>query len=353
MGWVLFIDESGDFDSEHDRVCVGGLLAPDEILQIDGKTWRQALGKIVWAPAWPPHATELNQPAGLLAMWLVSERQWRPRGVERSTLEAAERLIDEHPDPPAREFLRLARERHRMPGWETLVAVSPVLAREPAVFGGLNAGVARLGRSMAQLIGQLDEALRHRCSLVMAFESRPEHLEHARYLSVLEAAIERAVMLVATRSERHQLDLTVAARGVRLGPEEERQLSSGDLADASRGARVLPGSASVEVKSGIPVEFDANAPAGLVLADWLCNRARFASRQRSWPTLRDAVWKTTGASAERQVPLLQRSLPTFALAGSGRQVVAGHQSLEAAGLTGWRLEVTQRWRDAVSAGGPR
>lgn len=339
MGWVLFIDESGDFDSETERACVGGLLAPRQIFDIDRKTWHAAFGHAVWPEAWPPHAAELNKSGGIIALWLQSGRRWVVPGVDPSVLHAAEHVLRQCNVPKVAPFLRAAEKRHEMPDWELVCVATVALGQHPAIAAQLSAGIDRIHQTLALLVSGLGKALGSRVVVPMAVDVGSGLVGHDRYALLLQALIERSVQLISA-AEPEALELSVATRGVLLPEVQARSLNREDVLSCVQGALANirhGGLGNVQVTTEAPLAYDEGAPPGLVLADWICNRARNKTwSPRSWPTLRDTLHRELGVTTETFVAPLSSVLPSFSAAGPESS------------LPGWAKDVDRIWRQALA-----
>jgi hypothetical protein len=236
--WVLFLDESGQFDLPDESVCVAGLLlqADDGVAR---RGWlREPIERAVpWAP-WPPHAAWLRRPS--YVAWCLMRPEARvPEGAA-----AAVEFVKAAGDPAPRSVVASAAKGER-PSWNEVAASDAWLeANGPQHLSALAAEWERargnLQAFLEHLAGQLGP---EGCLLVAATEERGGERASApdRYLALLEVALERVFAFLRARPpEDHLVWVSCATRHVRGLPVPGVPLRSADVADAIRKAERFP-----------------------------------------------------------------------------------------------------------------
>lgn len=303
--WTLFIDESGSVEDADDlHVVAGLLLATDDTTSL-ASTLRQRLEAIYPLWPYPPHAAPLNLPTsrvaallrgqvgeGEAAAWLAARSGPLKDYLQRSKEPAARRFRSE-----VKRWTRGGRE----PGFDTLRAADCLLRQAlPTEHARLESECLQQERRVRELLSALGEVPKTQAtvlagvSLPGAPDVPPDGLAYTgkcgirrdRYVRALEVLLGRAFLLLQ-RERAQVVRLFVATRtvGVRAISPRRGGLDLyphyvGDI--ALQAAEGLPTLAAAPrfVPVGSPNRYDASVHPGIVLADWIANRARRALMAR-------------------------------------------------------------------------
>lgn len=307
--WILYVDESGSPDDPDDVHVVAGLLLRDTETPALEARLRTALGDVFPLWPWPPHASELNFPASRVAAALrapPSLDESVDAGRLRARVEPLKVLIQTSSEPIALGFLaaverwaggaRLDYDALRMAdGWLRGVAARPWQAlreecdrQEQRMQELLSDIGARYGSGDAAVL----VAASLRGSPAAPTRGLPATTRHSirrdRYVRSLELVLERAALLLRGGQDRRTTWLRVATRDIQIvgitprnrfgvplyphfvGDIVTTAVEHPDGLDPATRARLRL------VPIGSPNRYDSTAHPGLVLADWIANRARRA-----------------------------------------------------------------------------
>ena len=326
--WQLFIDESGPFDTGHPAVVGGVLVREADSAVLDGAL-RTRLGAVFPGIAYPPHANRWNRAAFSL-LPVVAAGETGTREVQRALTDARafvnERVRPVWNDPSARKRLddRLqqaaALERGRRPGftmpllpecwgpesemseafasgfacYPLLKTLDRWLSREltdirplQAVAGAFELGIKSILENAA---GQPSE---NALVVVGCFDPHASTDESRAprdaYLRALYGVVQRVAWLLSATPPptRPAVRLRVCTRQIEDQRGQRRSLTPNDLSTAISALQPIAGSPGrpyppVFYTTG-PDNYDANVPAGAVLADFVVNRLyRILPRATSW-----------------------------------------------------------------------
>jgi hypothetical protein len=337
--WLLFIDETGDFDTGGECVSVVGWLVREREPTALDHALRKAIGLLLPAPAYPPHAALLNIPLAHVASFrLFGAAPTDSPAFGAVASEAWDRLVT-CPHPAVRAFVR-ATDAAAMPAWDVCRAADQQWrVQEPALYAAvLGQRDTRVGR-LATLLSCLAECYGPAQSWILtASMSAADHGSVAPprdpYLELLELLFRRALALLRSGSpDVHVVKVFVAARWVWVERFRQRvNLRLDDVTGCVRRAERFPfrpprdGRPDDHVRL-VPFavqSFDSRVHAGIAVADFAANRLRHPlARERSWPALR-------GQGAARvPLPIEARAeaepdgdtLPAAALFGAAEAVI--------------------------------
>jgi hypothetical protein len=379
VSWLLFVDESGNFDGPEGTVCLGGLLVEHGSLQTMGCALRRGIEKAYPHVPYPPHATELNLAAGHLAAW----RRWPVRSVHAEKLRRANEEFESAIrtkvlGPLLQGFLNPEGERRR-PRFESLEgcdqwlrACAPkalVLLEDVRDSSRLEmvdflskASSSFLKRGQRFLLTGVVECDRH--------EWDGHSASQDRYLALLRTLFEEVFLFL--RSGRsgaggsRTVLVRVASRGIY---DAARELTVVDVGEQARSASSFPlyppeaGLDTVDVEAQIEPKFDGKVHAGVVVADFLSNRLRRAARDGSlgWADVRQAIKCATGLAPDivPQVDQDRRTKPAVAGQGASwdaitrafaqrmaeRADIAGSADSSTSVAPGWRRDCVESWAE--------
>ncbi len=351
--WLLYVDESGQFDSggaapPTEPLVVGGFLLrgsehPDHVLAL-----RTEIERIFPTASWPPHASVLRVPAS--RVWLALANAGAPSPERERALAQARPAVEvvQRSRTHAAEALREAARRPGEPDYALLLAVDALVRRE-------NPGAhARLVQLVRNEFAAFQAFLRHAAESVVRgnmlavagagtqFEDAPAagpgQVAHDRYLDALETLFERVLMVVREQPRAANTDVRiwcrVATRGVTLGEMRPRtwpSLNAHYVAEAARRAASVPALPGRVTPRIVPSEFvtryDATVHPGVVLADFAANQMRHVltgqAAHPGWAALAHGVTRALGVPPTRAVELLGgRELPAIAAPDVPRAAVA-------------------------------
>lgn len=380
--WQLFVDESGDDARSEDTFVVAGVLV-GSALDFSADL-RDALEEAFWGVRYPPHASELCTPAGALIARLEGGRLAEPGGSDvLDWIEPARQVLLTSTSPLAVE-LRAALEaggfasrKARYPAVQALQAwLREHAHRDPHVAvasGALKELLRGDDARLTTVLGRIADAVGpERCFIVGAAQRVEDvHAEEAGYhaagyrdpyLALLEACLERVVMLLREGEEQHTVQITVAERDVGL---PRRRLREGDVFGCIDGAMRHPfapggegGRHSVQLLVSSIVPFDAAVHPGVVLADFAANRLRWTVRGRPprWRTLTHVARQHFALPLAAVPRAFRERTPAPALGTGGharRQIRAafGGEAAQASDfpLDGWVADQVQHWSDLGAA----
>ncbi|MCK6501947.1 hypothetical protein L6R53_00840 [Myxococcota bacterium] len=365
MGWTLFVDESGHGETPGETLVVAGLLLPAGLHDPLQRDLRARLEGIHAGLPWPPHAAMLNVPVAAAVASGTLPASQRSAALEALRLPLRELLDGVKPD----DWLALR------------TADAAVAERYPDLYARLQALAQARAAAMARLLADLGRTAGPRGAVALVAADRVDPARDERplgglvvrdaYLRLLRLLLERVHALLwhdergvevveAVVADRH---LTLA-QGDRRVPMVSRYVA--EIADeAARAPFLVEGDRrrdSVRVVSTGRRRFHGeDVPAGLVLADWLANRAgRSLRRDRDLAALGASLDALAlhGLPRERAPALAADgpALTTLAWGGEARRRVhEAAQRGERLPTTGlapprWVPEATAPWVDAAARG---
>lgn len=281
--WRLFVDESGNFSDPDDEVVVAGLLLRDGAAGSDSEQIRASLQQAVPGLPWPIKASEINHPVVFALLPDADPERARLRvhlqGALPEDFAAASDALAEGRRLPYQAVANLDREaRQRRDEYAAFRRQS-------------DRTIASIGRLIEQLASSESSpggAVFVGCGeTVRGYERETgddSDIATCRYESLLQWLMVRAMDVLHRYEGRHRLHLHVLERHV-----WDRQLSmqaplhSRHIAPLRLAAERISGGAThrVELKFDEVARYDDRAHAGLVLADFMANRARAALLRRS------------------------------------------------------------------------
>jgi hypothetical protein len=334
--WVLFLDESGQFERVTEPVCIAGLLLQEQRWSAM-KPLRREIARANPLVPYPPHATDLNLAATHLALWQLATlgaQQGHPFARQFRSAAGALRSLAA---PPVRRFHQGV-ARGRLPRWDDLASVNMLLQRGHArCFAELGAVVDWSDEAYVSVIHNLRETYGdERCFVVAAadhgaFDESDSPAED-RYLELLVVLLERVFALLRTRPPaRHFVAVVPAVRDVMGVAGVPAPLSQADvercIARATRFPLDPPSDGPdeyVRMNAEIPQEYDERVAPGIVLADLVANRLnRLAAARPPWGQLGRETISRTGLRIEA-TPRVQPDAaphPTLAADGEARRII--------------------------------
>lgn len=365
MGWTLFVDESGQAGSPGQTLVVAGLLLPAGLHEPLQRDLRVRLEGIYRGLPWPPHAATLNLPvAAAVASGTL------PPGQREAALEAL-RL-------PLRGLL----DGVALDDWQALRnADAAVAERFPEAYARLQALAHGRSASVQRLLAELGRTASPQGAVALLAADRVDPARDERplgglvvrdaYLRLLRLLLERVHALLWHGGRGVEVvDAVVAdrlltlAKGGQLVPMVSRYVA--EIADEAARAPFLaegdPRRESVRVAATVRRRYHGpQVPAGLVLADWLANRAgRALRRDRDLAGLAAELdgQGLRGLPRERAPALAAQgpALTTLAWGGEARaRVHEAARRSEVVPTTGlapprWVPEATAPWVDAAARG---
>lgn len=358
--WQLFLDESGRLDGSELSV-VAGVLVPHARSTSWDRDVREGLRRVFPAVPYPPHASTLAYPASrvvgcMLSPAPASEDEARIHARCQPAIDALRR------DPESREFVAAA-DRGEWPTHSMLSAASARLRREaPAAEAALRAIMEEQDRTLARLLRTTLAS--DGCAVVGAAhlpeEDGAPSARADRYLSVVEAALERVVALLRGRDASPvKLWVQVEARHVpdpTLGTNVP--LQSAPLADVARRALASPWFEPTTELRIVPDRPERKSPSlhpGIVLADFASHRLRRRLNSgASYDAVRTWVENDLGMDLAR-VPRFAGAgepLPTVAALGVPRDAITAAIERRAPVAlervrARWARDQARRWVAAV------
>lgn len=378
--WVLWVDESGDFDDDTQYGAVAGVLVRAGVSGFARVRLKRALRKARPELPWPIHRTRVNH-AVMHGMWALAQAKRAKTAVPQKVAEvmaaverrapgAFERVMDGLRRAHESEFedvRALDRALRALPPPQQRVLKSLQQQARDGIVGGVEAAM-QVGEAVP------GQAAADSVWLVAAGEADNGDARHVgeledRYLHLLGCVAGRAAALLLARGGQHRLDVRVAGRRVwdrdrgrvtRLKPMlVERALTWG-LGDSGRVCHGADGS-RVSASCGSVQPIDNSAPAPLVLADWCVNAFAWSSKGRvPLAVVSGALAGSVG------LPTSREGLPTLAATGEPWRVLqaareAGPECAGDAASAGrrgrpWAWEQADAWvawtRSRPGAGGP-
>ncbi len=377
--WLLYVDESGDFDETGDTCVVSALLLKGEELAEDSTALREMLGTIFPLAPWPPHATELNLPSARVYYVMAGLVPLATDAVA-DDVRAAIAVFEGSTMPEAAQWRGHAKQGRR-PQYAWLESGNVVLRREcPDVFRALQTRAVAERTALRNLLADASAHVGPRgFAALTAVSSRrpadgpPEQevatgaLRRDGYLDALETLIERAVMVVRGGRRPAATDVRiwarVATRHVGVEGIGSVALNSDHVARvAERAAAVgnVGQTALVRVRSLDRVtRYDGSVHPGVVLADAIANGMRrvLLTRGRDhlgWDQLAGFCEDALGIPAVVPVPSLDASdLPAVAVTGASRTAVQAAARREetlplVAEPARWAREQAAEWVGALT-----
>jgi len=303
--WRLFIDESGDFDT--DTSIVVGVLVEQPAPSWEPARLRRALEAAAPGVPWPIHGW-LTRRFGMYLLWdlLEAERSGAATAESlRVCVRSCEKVRDE-----ALERLRSGRE----PSRQTIDAIEDAIkdAGEMHAFAG---------RRIATLegIGRVLDAATAAGEVALVFAALAEAPAESKdpYLHTLTTGLERAVDALAALPGSHEVRVHALGRHV-LDPDlgANTPLHVRHVAACAGEAVAAAGLGRVRLVPERVAVYDIDVHPALVVADLLANRARRLVKDRGLVDLEGRIARTL------RVPVRAAGLPLAAATGAPRVAVA-------------------------------
>jgi hypothetical protein len=301
--WLLYVDESGDFVTDRTS-CVVGLVLRDRESPALEATLREVLSQCFPLIPWPPHAAHLNVPVSRAAACLLTPGDDHPEVREACSpalrrLRSGRRALGQGADDALGPFFE-ALDAGRMPSFGALAAADGWLRREDRrAYGRLSRLAGSQRAHLAAVLASLVEHYGQDAAFLVGAAQRGQLGPSDAYLSGLGALLERLFALLEGEARR-VIRFRVATRdvmdpgyGVALPLRSTDVLRVADEVGGSAEVRVVP-------NQNIITRYDRHVSAGVVLADFLANRARLVLRRDiSWDDVSDGVAERTGLLPQR------------------------------------------------------
>jgi hypothetical protein len=361
--WVLHLDESGDFSAPGNAVLVAGIMLQEPPSDAADQILAGVLRRIDPLVPYPPHATDLRQPAWWVARWMLADPSVREIHPAREVLDRAAATLQRGGAAPLLARMNDQLTRRQTPDYDSLkLATRWLRDRDPALCRELES-LARGSEDRYRAIGTQLRTLYGdaRCHVVAAADPGGVGLDGAdRYLSLLTVLFERVFALLRARpAQRHEVRVVAAQRHV-ANPHmgRRRMLMPQDLGECVRQAErfplFAPASAPDTIVRILPwrsVAYREQVPPGVALADFVANRVRRVLLQGpGWEQASDEIAAATGLATMVPARALPEggAQPTIAAAGAPREAVAAAfqgVSTEDQPLPSgrWTTEQAQRW----------
>lgn len=286
--WDLYIDESGDFDSQEDDPLIAGILLPVGPPE-SNPAWQRKLleDELPWIP-WPIHTSEARNPV-MHVLWPHARDLDPAEQIRAFASDAAEALKKKEAEVLNRAVTRIRKQR--APDQEDVRKLRAVLRHRKEEWSALQ-HLARRSyerlKSAARAIGESP-----RSSIILVGEPQqadawPMRKEDDRYLTMLPALLQRAADAILQSPGkhfvrvhvmvRHVVDPTLGSAASSVGEKGAPGLHQRHVTAAIRTA--LGESAPKLQRRSSRVRFgagllgrndDPNLRAGFVLADFAAN----------------------------------------------------------------------------------
>lgn len=376
-GWVLYVDESGREDDPDDLHLVAGLLLhANDSVGLDCLL-RAALEETWPLWPWPPHAADLNRPASRVAAAMkvpASAGESERATWLRARAEPLVRLVAHSSDVRARRFC------DNVNAWTggkldfDVLREADHLMRDarPNAYRALTRECEAQERRLQQYLSALAGVQAARATVLLAVSpaGRPDlpadglpttkrGVRRDRYVRALEVLLAMTHQLLAGQRQEGRLYVATRhvhkegpgdlARRVDLFPDIVDEIEASALAGCPK-----PPRPATLYPIGSPNRYDATVTPGVVLADWIANRARHALRRSSRPDALSAlVSHGVLGTVEAPLPVVFAplrgggELPTVGVEGAPwlavRDGLRGQRpALDALGA-GWARDVTEPW----------
>jgi hypothetical protein len=359
--WLLYIDESGEFEEgQLDSLVLGVLVRGVEPATFKDRL-RERLAQLFPNVPYPPHAAHLNLTAS--RPWYAMRHQ--PMAPLDPAVAAARDFLAKATHRDARALQAKARSAGEAT-WDELRRASDLLAREaPQIhpsLAALHLAESARFRDFCREDLQIVAAVAPREHDAAAESIAPPALRHDRYVATMETLLERVVALLGPHGdERVEVHVRIAGRNVHedlygprvpLAPRHVAATASRVTAQ-SRVTFFLPAdyvAARVE-------RYDEHVHPGLVLADHYANSLRRRLLQtpcRGWPRVVRSCHDSLGIDLNFPArDFAPARMPGVAAAGPARAYVRGLRAELTAHAEPrqWARDQASIWRDAVPAGG--
>jgi hypothetical protein len=382
--YKLYVDESGSFSLPDQPSIVCGVLE-DVSAGVDWEAVRRELARAVPLMEYPQHAAHLNTPSA----WLAAVMRKPELARDATPWECGLRRICGpivgaiHGVPAGRlralDELRAAVSEGRLPPVATLLLVDAWLRdRDPQGFRALSAAAAQLRFQLQDTFRRLFHRYRYGelfgvAALALPACPRDEDAYSGAslgavrldtYTRALETLFERVLCLLRGGPSGGRVDLWVATRYVELRGFGTMELSRDAVQQIAARAQRFPELREASEVSSKPrpevtlaaargiVRFDASAPMGLVMADFLSNRLHHLLRGHAACSLEEACERiqTTLSLPLLAVPSAATAttpLPTLGADGPARARIrdafAGLASAGPVLSPRWNREQAEHW----------
>lgn len=361
--WQLFVDETGNFQSQGDALAVGGWLVEGYASAQLGVVLRNALTTIFAGTAYPVHAAHHNTSASLLfePMRTNDFAPFPPRFV--AAVKPAYDLLRSSLAPEALAFratVEKAESVRAVPIAE-LNAVSRWLKRTAqAEWTRLREETdTQAGELGAFLEERLAPALVGRQAIVAAWKPTrqapmaTDPWGDADYWELFETMLERALALVAEPDGDANLWVHIAARTSGGAGTTRLAMAKANAATHPLLRRSKRATVVVALKEQ---HYNARAHPGLILADFMINRVRHAlSGPQSWSNVEASLHRRVGLYAGSTCRLVRRAtrLPAISGTAGDREAVRRASAGEVGPILGespWARQQASIWVDAIREG---
>jgi len=345
--WLLFIDESGQFDRLSDDVVVAGIMLHRDIPGTSPEELRASLQALGPDLQWPFHAAYLNLPVLLP----LSRHVRRQRDVAAPPATASddldtltETVINVLHERQPHKLLRTleALKKNREPDFQNVRDLNGELqASNNKVYVIFNDHMREMWAGVGRLVGMLEKGAAQIADdqpAVMLFASgeackgaaMPREwsglgpgLASRRYLTLLQSALERVADVLSSRTGSHQVQVQVLGRSVMTEVLGAR-LKTADILPVKRKEP-----REVDVVPEKVAVFDEQVHPALVIADFVANRCR---------------WVLRNNLALRQVEQRINKLVGVAVRSAGRSHLAAIELTKCSRVRPWAQDLVKEWR---------
>jgi hypothetical protein len=358
--WLLWIDESGDFEDPRQYASVTGVLVRSGVVGFSKVKLRRLFAEACGYVPWPVHRWLLNASV-MHGVWAVraadgdgSPLDRRVRAVvaalhrmEPGAFEAVVRRLDQGWEPRGPDIEALEAAFRTLAPWQMNLLRRMRRQCWEAVVGGLGAAL-RIGAD------DPEQSAADSVWLVAAGESENGDAVTAgtlgdRYLHLLGCLAHRVADILIARGGVNRVAAHVAMRNVFDARLRSRDALSPPLVDEAIREGLGTPDATVRRADGALVQitcqqvlrFRADSPAGLVLADWGANAFRWASTRRvSLGRVQAQLGHAVG------LPVSRLGLPTIASTGRPWSALLDRGEADAGRSRDrpWAWEQAEAWR---------
>lgn len=344
MTWLLFVDESGNFDDPEDAVLVGGWLVRHyDTFQLQ-EPLAKAMGHAVPYLLYPPHAADLNLPVAQVVGYLADPQRVHSGHPHARLCREAVSLLQSSNAAPARELVQAVTHKNKSLYDVLSNANRWVRTNHGFAMAQLRQAQAMFRADWDQLLQRVQQQFGPTGSMAVAAWQGPTPgaAGAERYLGLLEVLMERCLQCLHGHNSVQNIWFRVA---------ERRGLTEQCLRSVFGKSQRTGPFARFQAVPREPAAYRAHVHPGIVLADFITNRLRNRLGAQGWSGVREASQQAIRFPVEASPRFTAAGpLPTIAADGLPRLAIQRafrKQPRLPLELDNWAGQQAQAWVNAI------